>query len=122
MKDKILLFLIGLLLCCLTMATSEGMSSPEVSAQSNNQITITNYKFEPKKLTVAEGTTITWDNKEGVHIVKSDSDAFASKTMKPGEKFTYQFTKAGAYPYHCTFHGSKGGNEMAGTIVVVKKK
>jgi plastocyanin len=92
-----------------------------VSAQSNNQISITNSKFEPKKLTVTEGTTVTWNNSEGVHTVKSDTGAFVSATLSAGDKFTYQFTKAGSYPYHCTFHGQKEGHGMAGTIVVKKK-
>ena len=91
------------------------------TAQGANQVTITNFKFEPKTLTVNEGDTVTWNNTEGVHTVKSDSDAFISKNLKAGENFSYQFTKAGKYPYHCGFHGSKGGADMAGTIVVKKK-
>jgi plastocyanin len=98
------------------------MLRSDVSAQSNNQISVTNSKFEPKKLTVTEGTSVTWNNSEGVHTVKSDTGLFISKTLNAGEKFTYQFTKAGTYPYHCTFHGASGGERMAGTIVVVKKK
>jgi len=91
------------------------------SAQGANQVTITNFKFEPKTLTVNEGDTVTWNNKEGLHTVKSDMDVFVSKNLKAGEGFSYQFTKAGKYPYHCAFHGSKGGDDMTGTIVVKKK-
>jgi plastocyanin len=91
------------------------------SAQGATQVTITNFKFEPKTLTVNEGDTVTWNNKEGLHTVKSDTDAFVSKNLKAGESFSYQFTKAGKYPYHCAFHGSKGGGDMAGTIIVKKK-
>jgi plastocyanin len=116
------LLMIGLLFGFLIMAIPGRGTQPHASAQDNNKITITNNKFEPKKLTVPEGTTVIWENTQGAHTVKSDTDAFISKTLKVGEKFEYQFTKAGTYPYHCTFHGNTGGSAMAGTIVVTKKK
>jgi plastocyanin len=115
-----LLPIVWLLVCSIGPLPDQMLRS-DVSAQSDNQINITNSKFEPKRLTVTEGTTVTWNNSEGVHTVKSDTDIFVSKTLSPGEKFTYQFTKAGNYPYHCTFHGARGGDRMAGTIVVKKK-
>jgi plastocyanin len=115
-----LLTIVWLLVCSIAPLPDQMLRS-EVSAQSKNQINITNSKFEPKKLTVTEGDTVTWNNNEGTHTVKSDTDAFVSKTLTAGEKFTYQFTKAGTYPYHCTFHGARGGDRMAGTIVVKKK-
>lgn len=93
----------------------------DASAQSASQVTITDYKFEPKTLTVNEGDTVTWNNKEGLHTVKSDTEFFVSKNLKAGDSFSYQFTKAGKYPYHCAFHGGKGGADMAGTIIVKKK-
>jgi plastocyanin len=120
-KISVRFFLIGWLLSCSIAALPDQMSRSGVSAQSNNQISVTNVKFEPKKLTVTEGTTVTWNNTEGVHTIKSDTDVFISTTLSPGEKFSYQFTKAGTYPYHCTFHGARGGDRMAGTIVVKKK-
>ena len=122
MKNKILLLSFGLVLAGALVALTGRSFQPQVSAQGGNQVTITNYKFEPKKLTINEGDSVTWVNKEGVHTVKSDTDIFISKTIKAGENFSYQFTKAGTYPYHCSFHGSSGGGDMSGTIVVVKKK
>jgi plastocyanin len=123
MKKKItmkLLPIVWVLVCSIVMLPDQMLRSG-VSAQSNNQINITNSKFEPKKLTVTEGATVTWNNSEGVHTVKSDTGVFISTTLSPGEKFSYQFTKAGTYPYYCTFHGARGGERMAGTIVVKKK-
>ena len=110
-------FVLGLAL----MAGLTHSTQFNTSAQSANQVTVTNFKFEPKTLTVNEGDTVTWNNKEGLHTVKSDTEAFVSKNLKAGESFNYQFTKAGKYPYHCAFHGSKGGADMAGTIIVKKK-
>jgi plastocyanin len=115
-------FLIGLMIGCLSTAIEYRSTQIAASAQTGNQVTIINYQFEPKKLTVTEGATVTWINKEGVHTVRSDSDVFISKTLKAGDSFQYQFTKAGTYPYHCSFHGGSGGEKMAGVVVVVKKK
>ena len=77
-------------------------------------------KFEPRTLTVKAGTTVTWENKEGTHTVTSDTGAFESETLSAGQTFTHKFDKPGRYPYYCTFHGSKGGHDMAGVIVVTK--
>jgi plastocyanin len=35
-----------------------------------------------------------------------------------GNTYARQFGQAGSFPYFCEFHGSAGGNGMAGTIVV----
>ncbi len=113
---------VGMLLFGVLLLLPNRFGQPTTTAQSPNQVTITNFKFEPKTLTVPEGTTVTWVNKEGVHTVKSDTDAFISKNLKADDSFSYEFTKAGKYPYHCAFHGSSGGGDMSGVIIVVKKK
>lgn len=122
MKILIRLFLSVFLIIAGAVAMSERSTGSEAFAQSDNQVTITNFKFEPRKMTVSEGTTVTWVNQEGNHTVTEDNGVFVSRTLKGGDNFTYQFNKAGTYPYHCALHGSKGGGEMSGTIVVVKKK
>ena len=110
------------LLLALGLAAALNRSTlPKASAQGANKVTVTDFKFEPKTLTINEGDTVVWDNKEGLHTIKSDTEAFVSKNLKAGESFSYQFTKAGKYPYHCGFHGGKGGADMAGTIIVKKK-
>jgi plastocyanin len=91
------------------------------SAQTENEVTLTNSQFTPKTITVKEGATVTWNNKEGFHTVEADDGSFDSKALSAGAKFTQQFPKAGKYPYHCKLHGSKGGHDMAGVVVVVKK-
>jgi plastocyanin len=83
-------------------------------------VKISSFKFEPKVLTVAPGTTVEWVNDGGRHSVVADGGAFKSETLKQGDKFEHKFDKAGKYPYHCEFHGEKGGKDMAGTIIVRK--
>lgn len=122
MKTPMKFLLFSMFVAFVVVVTTNRMASLEAYAQGNHQVTVTNFKFEPKTLTVNEGDTVVWNNKEGLHTVKSDTDAFVSKNLKAGESFSYQFTKAGKYPYHCGFHGSSGGGDMAGVIVVTKKK
>jgi plastocyanin len=83
-------------------------------------VKIISFKFEPKVLTVAPGTTVEWVNDGGRHSVVADGGSFKSETLKQGDKFEHKFDKAGKYPYHCEFHGEKGGKDMAGTIIVRK--
>ena len=116
-----LIFVSGLFIGSRPAASSEPMPQT-VNAQANAPaVTISNFKFEPKELTVTAGSTVTWTNKGGTHTVTADDDSFSSPNLKSGDTFTHQFTKAGKYPYHCSYHGSKGGGDMAGTIIVKAK-
>lgn len=81
-------------------------------------VKISNFDFTPKTVTVAAGTTVEWVNSGGRHTVEADDGSFKSDTLASGAKFSHTFTKAGKYPYHCSFHGDKGGKDMAGTVIV----
>ncbi|MDX1595362.1 MAG: plastocyanin/azurin family copper-binding protein [Nitrosopumilaceae archaeon] len=77
--------------------------------------------YDPPRITILEGDTITWynDDKEG-HTVTSGqgsgrfgwmSDKFGnpdglfdSGRFLPGESWTYTFEKIGTFPYFCTIH------------------
>jgi plastocyanin len=69
-------------------------------------ITIDNFTFNPKGLTVKTGTTITWSNKDDIpHGIASTNNAFKkSKALD---------TAPGTYQYFCYLHP-----RMTGTIVV----
>ena len=83
-------------------------------------VKISNFKFEPKTLTVKAGTTVTWTVDGGSHTVVSDGKTFTSTGLSAGKSFSHQFTTAGKYPYYCSLHGSAGGHDMAGEIIVTK--
>ncbi len=84
--------------------------------------TATVYQFNPATLTVAAGTTVTWENGDGGgHTVTSATGsadtydlALASGTV------SHQFTTAGTYNYYCKNHGFNGTppTGMHGTITV----
>src|SRR5437870_3288016 len=64
-------------------------------------VKISSFKFEPKVLTVAPGTTVEWINEGGRHSVEADDGSFKSDALKQGDKFEHKFDKAGTFAYHC---------------------
>jgi len=64
------------------------------------------FGFSPATLTILPGTTVTWKNKSSApHTVTSDDgQTFDSGNIAPGGTFTFKFTVAGSYPYHCNIH------------------
>jgi plastocyanin len=73
-------------------------------------------KFVPSSATVHIGDTVKWtfdDSTNGPHTATSDDGTtFDSQAKVPGnagDAFTFTFTKAGTYSYHCTFHANMTG-------------
>jgi plastocyanin len=79
-----------------------------------NEIVIQGMTFNPSSLTVAVGTKVTWRNLDSVsHTVTSDSNLFDSGNMGNNASYSYTFTAAGTYSYHCRIHPS-----MTATVIV----
>jgi plastocyanin/uncharacterized membrane protein YozB (DUF420 family) len=85
-------------------------------------IIITNFQFEPQHLTVTEGAIVEWIDEKGRHTVEADDGSFKSEMLAAGGRFEHRFDKAGVFPYYCGFHGEAGGKDMAGTVVVTRRK
>ncbi len=86
------------------------------SSNENHDVSITDDKdFSPEDLTINVGDTVTWTNDDdSPHTVTADDDQFNSGNMGEGAMWSYTFTEAGSYDYHCNYHGS-----MTGTVTVV---
>jgi plastocyanin len=84
-------------------------------------ITLSNFKFEPKELTVEPGTVVVWKDIAGPHTIKADDGSFESEILSAGQEFSHKFETEGRYPYFCTLHGSEGGHDMAGVIAVARR-
>ncbi|HSW48382.1 MAG TPA: plastocyanin/azurin family copper-binding protein [Candidatus Saccharimonadales bacterium] len=86
---------------------------------SGNKIEVRNYSFSPQKITVKRGTTVTWENFDLVaHTVTMDDEKQKgpnSQLFGKGEKFSYTFSTAGKYIYHCQPHPY-----MKGEVVVTE--
>jgi plastocyanin len=81
-------------------------------------VSISNYQFEPKELTIEPGTVVVWKNNAGRHTVTADDKGFESPTLAAGEEFRRTFEREGRFRYYCSLHGATGGRDMAGTIIV----
>jgi len=73
------------------------------------------WTFAPSPIKVAAGTTVTWTNTGiSTHTVTADDGtSFDSGAIQRGDEWSFTFSKAGTFAYHCTFH-----NWMKGTVVV----
>ena len=73
--------------------------------------------FSPVTITVIIGqnNTVSFVNKDSaVHTVTADDGSFNSGNINPGATWTYTFTTAGTFTYHCIYH-----TWMKGTVVVL---
>ena len=80
-----------------------------------NQVSIDNFTFTPKAVSVAAGTRVTWVNRDDVphQIVSADKRFTPSPVLDTGQKYVYMFRAPGAYPYFCSIHPT-----MTGTVTV----
>jgi plastocyanin len=72
------------------------------------------------ELHIAPGTKVIWHDDTGRHSIEADDGSFSSPAMTTGGQFEHLFGQAGSCPYHCRFHGEKGGKDMAGIVVVTQ--
>lgn len=106
-------FLILALLLMGVVAVS-GCTSQNNTTTSPNTVNIQNMAFNPSSLTVPVGTTVKWVNMDSTtHTVTSDTGVFNSGNLNNGQSFSYTFSQAGTFPYHCSIH-----TNMHGTITV----
>jgi len=100
-----------------TGSTGSGSGNAS-SAASTDQVKISNFAFSPASITIKVGTKVTWTNGDEVkHNVAMDDGAEgpSSQMLSKGDTYTYTFTKAGTFKYHCTPHPS-----MKGTVIVTE--
>jgi plastocyanin len=102
-------------------APAPAQAAPAAQPQTIN-VDIEDNKFTPNKITVPVGATVIWTNKgQRPHTVTADDGSFDSGTLNNGGTFSQTFAKTGTFPFFCTFHGGKGGESMAGAIVVAEE-
>ncbi len=70
--------------------------------------------YTPTQIEVAVGTTVVWSNDSPLaHTVTADDAGFDSGLIDAGKRWSYTFSKAGTFPFHCTPHPF-----MKGVVVV----
>ena len=95
--------------------TTSVLTTAPAPASGNVDVTIANFAFSPKELTVKVGTTVKWTNQDSAtHNVIAADNSFKSGDLEQGDSFSFTFNTAGTYAYRCGFHAS-----MKATITVV---
>jgi plastocyanin len=86
-----------------------------VAAQdATSVITIDNFTFSPKELTVAVGTTVKWVNHDDIpHTIVEKKATFRSKALDTDDSYSFTFTSAGTFDYFCGLHP-----HMVGQVIV----
>src|SRR5262245_21586847 len=122
MKKKMttIVVVFAAVLCVAAARSQDNGKATQDKAPVGARVILSNNKFEPKTVTVKAGSEVTWENKEGTHVVTADDDSWTSSTLTAGQIYSHKFDKPGKYSYYCTFHGSKGGHDMAGVVNVTR--
>nr|PZN34647.1 MAG: plastocyanin [Chloroflexota bacterium] len=76
------------------------------------------YRFDPPRIRVPAGTTVTWRNTDNfTHSVSVAGGDFPLLNLAPGEAGSITFDQRGGYDYLCTFPAQ----DMRGTVTVVAR-
>jgi plastocyanin len=74
------------------------------------------WRYEPTRLTVSAGTTVTWTNQGSASVTVTSADGlFDSGQIAPGGSFSVTFDTPGTFRYFCDPYP-----HMKGTIVVTR--
>lgn len=108
---KLRLLMIGMLVIGIAAALSACSASP-TNTPAKNTVNIQGNAFSPAEITIKQGESITWVNKDSVgHTVVGLT--FTSSLLDTGQSFTQVFASAGTFEYHCSVHPS-----MVGKVIV----
>ena len=76
--------------------------------------TLTTNAYAPNPLSINTGTTVTWTNNDRIaHTTTADGGLWDPGVLQPGAQFSFTFSSAGTFPYHCRIHPN-----MVGSITV----
>jgi plastocyanin len=92
-----------------------GVESVSSAAVKPRAVTISGSAYHAASITVKKGTKVVWTNKDDMPHTVTGAGAFHSATIGPGKTYSFTFSKAGTFAYHCTIH-----QFMHGTVVVTK--
>jgi plastocyanin len=88
-------------------------STASARAAATDAVSIADFSFAPKALTVTAGDTVTWLN-DGAVAHTATGRGFDTGSIASGQRGSHTFTAAGTFAYHCTIHPL-----MKGTVTVV---
>jgi plastocyanin len=80
------------------------VAAPLAAAAAEHTVIIEGMKSQPANLVVQRGDKVTWVNKDVVPHTATAKGVFDSGQIANGAKWTWTATKAGDFPYVCTYH------------------
>ena len=87
-----------------TTANGESVGPP---SQSNTNVTIKLFQYQPGRIQVKAGTTVTWVNEDEIfHTVTAEKkeSGFDAPLDGKGKSFSFTFSQPGTYTYYCDRH------------------
>jgi plastocyanin len=95
--------------------TDQTSASPSGGAPSAAAVTISDYLYDPARITVPEGTTVTFTNRDSTPHTATSKEAgrFDSGSIDTDETGKVKLEESGTFAYYCLFHPF-----MKGAIVV----
>ncbi|HEX9260257.1 MAG TPA: cupredoxin domain-containing protein [Acidimicrobiales bacterium] len=91
-----------------------GGAAPPAASSRRHEVAVLDLRFDPQRLTVSAGDSVTWVNKGvALHTVTAGDKTFDSGLLAAGAAYALTFTRVGAVPYVCTLHPG-----MTGTVIV----
>jgi plastocyanin len=77
-------------------------------------ISITTSGFQPAQVTIGNGDTVTWTNNDTVNRqIVADGGLFTSPQIRPGDDYSFRFTRPGTFAYH-----DQAKTAQRGTVIV----
>jgi plastocyanin len=102
-----------LLLMLAVAVTALAVAGP-AGAATTKAVNIFGSTFSPKSVTITEGDTITWVNRDNAnHQILADKGQFVSAILRPRQTFSFTFNAAGTYTYKDELN-----TRLRGTVVV----
>lgn len=115
MRKFIVAALLGLSLI-FVLGASCYKSNSSSAPVATTSVTIQNFAFNPQTITVSVGSVVTWTNQDSAqHQIVSDGNLseLSSGLIDQNGTYSFTFSNAGTYDYHCNIHPS-----MKGKVIV----
>ena len=107
----------SLILAAAVVGAIAGAEAAQPSA-ATHEVVISDFAFNPPHVTVSQGDTVTWVNRDVVrHNATASDKGWTSGTLRSGASGSITANTVGTFTYICTRHPS-----MTGTLVVEGRK
>jgi plastocyanin len=107
-----------LVVACLLLVGCTGpnaSAAPSAEAVRTTQVDLPpSYKFEPARIQVDAGSSVTWTNHDNFTHSVQVAGQFDVHMLRPGESTSITFATPGEYSYVCTLHTQN----MRGSVIV----